>query len=1346
MLRKVLKIFSWILITFVLLLGVVIVLNWKTDLIERGIEDYINNTLKDTGEIHYSSLKGSLLNHVVIRDLEVSLPGHAEVKAEHVELRYNLLPLLSNRISISEILINKIEITLLSDSAKTLAAVAVTTAPDAVPNIDSLLSEIQKMHPTTALLEMLPQMNISDIKLFAGQIHSTNPELGLADVELQIEKINVGKNSFNIQIHKVSGAWPERDFHLRSLSLQIKGDRDHLALNHFNMHTENSHLSLSAFYRMQGGADININLYEFNLNFSDLYKLTRNKKLRDGFVSGTFMLSGMPRRFESQCRIEGRWQNHLLDSLQWDLNYNAGRFNLRKFDVHSGNASLNLSGSGYQFSGGKGSLNFAHLNFNDLDTALVKTDLNGQLRFDVQNLNLLRAQGSGSLEMKASKIDVLPIDSLRFALQAERGNFTINNPSYIQFADSSRFNLEGTVSRRLKTDLVLSAFDNQLGQLASFFGVDSLNAPFDGQIRLSGRLKDPAVSGNLWLPALRWQELAFDSVSMNLYTEKLFSLRKGEALFEIQKGMISGVPLKGIKINSEIDGNRINVREAVVSSGKNYLNATLQFTYDSLESVLEIPRAEMVYDGYRLQNDGLLRLTMNAVDITIDRFFLKGPAGSSLEMGGFWDLSEADLQAYLTLHKIELKPFEQFWQKKFRLSGSVAGFIEILTPLHDPEIDAEFSADSLRINGVALSSASGDLAFADSSINIRAFKFQKGSSSFSAEGGLALNMSNLAQSGELLPDETEAHLKLNWQNIHLQDYAPLLGLKKRIRGTTSGMVHTSGSAGHPQMNQYLSLMGFEYERFRVDSLNMYSQYNDGYFLLDSLSGVLNNTSFDLRGWLQYPLNLARLDTAIMDKPFQLALRSKDDEISFISELDDQIQSISGAYEMEFIFGGSPAKPSLKSGFVRMEDGEVLLSRVRDPLRHVQVDAEIENSVFSLNRFSGRSVQEKDFWEKGWALLKKLIPGTGNKRNEGQLLVSGTAAVDDVLRPRLDMKIRMNELYVDYFIENAAVVLSTKNLSVKGQDTLLIEGGLFIPKGTYEVDLSKMKKNIYLSGTSIAQTPPFLSVNLDVEIPGNFVITSSPLDLVNNFKIVILGNLHVIIEPPSDTPLIAGHIETVSGKYGSWNQNFEVQNGSIDFKNPKVINPDINITAVKKIGPRLFEVTVTGNLEDLDQEIRITENGQEVNMSYLDKITMLTVGANMQQIASQTDSTFRSVGEDVATTSVLTAVERGAEKYAGLDKVKISSNETLLDLERMKLNNGLKDASISFGKYLTSDLYVEYRTQFGGQFPAPKLSWQAGNRIGLQYRISRFWSVDSYYEKTTLGNNKVQLGIKWEITF
>ena len=57
---------------------------------------------------------------------------------------------------------------------------------------------------------------------------------------------------------------------------------------------------------------------------------------------------------------------------------------------------------------------------------------------------------------------------------------------------------------------------------------------------------------------------------------------------------------------------------------------------------------------------------------------------------------------------------------------------------------------------------------------------------------------------------------------------------------------------------------------------------------------------------------------------------------------------------------------------------------------------------------------------------------------------------------------------------------------------------------------------------------------------------------------------------------------------------------------------------------------------------------------------------------------------MVTTSLLTAVERSAEQYTGLDMVKISSNENILDLNKLRLNNGLRDASISFGNYLTTD--------------------------------------------------------------
>jgi autotransporter translocation and assembly factor TamB len=244
----------------------------------------------------------------------------------------------------------------------------------------------------------------------------------------------------------------------------------------------------------------------------------------------------------------------------------------------------------------------------------------------------------------------------------------------------------------------------------------------------------------------------------------------------------------------------------------------------------------------------------------------------------------------------------------------------------------------------------------------------------------------------------------------------------------------------------------------------------------------------------------------------------------------------------------------------------------------------------------------------------------------------------------------------------------------------------------------------------------------------------------------MGDLVVTMEPPSEEPRIQGHLEATNGKYASWNQNFIVEEATIDFKNKMPPNPDINFKAFKVIRNKTFELSITGNLEELNQNIRVLENGQELNLSYFDKIALLTLGTDISTLQSNVDSTLRNVGESIATTSILTAVERGAERFMGLDKVEISANQSLIDLNRFRLNNGLSDASIAFGKYLTSDLYVEYRTQFGSNIPAPRLSWDAGNRVGLQYRINRHWTLDSYYEITQKGNTRIKFGLSWEYAF
>ncbi len=110
------------------------------------------------------------------------------------------------------------------------------------------------------------------------------------------------------------------------------------------------------------------------------------------------------------------------------------------------------------------------------------------------------------------------------------------------------------------------------------------------------------------------------------------------------------------------------------------------------------------------------------------------------------------------------------------------------------------------------------------------------------------------------------------------------------------------------------------------------------------------------------------------------------------------------------------------------------------------------------------------------------------------------------------------------------------------------------------------------------------------------------------------------------------------------------------------------------------------------------------------------------------------------------IERGAQDLTWLDKVKINNSDKMIDLQSMKLNNGLQDASISIGKNLTNNLYLEYRSQFGQGIPTPKLSWEPGNQISLAYKINKYWSLESAYAQTLKGNTLINISLAWKTTF
>jgi hypothetical protein len=419
--------------------------------------------------------------------------------------------------------------------------------------------------------------------------------------------------------------------------------------------------------------------------------------------------------------------------------------------------------------------------------------------------------------------------------------------------------------------------------------------------------------------------------------------------------------------------------------------------------------------------------------------------------------------------------------------------------------------------------------------------------------------------------------------------------------------------------------------------------------------------------------------------------------------------------------------------------------VKNPVTNVFIDAEIEKSVMTINDFSGYSESEKGFLDYLIGVLSPVFQFLGfTPAPEGVISAEGNINLKEPLHPVVDLSLVMNKFYIDYFVENTELILTSSDLKITGRDTLMVQGNISVT-GRYVPELEKLKKNIYLTRREIKGDKRQLGYDLNITIPGNFFISSSTFDLANNFQFEIIGELRAVQDPGSPQLELVGNLDINSGKYGSWGQDFEIQSGRIVFSDPKVINPDVDIRAEKASRGLIFELSINGNLEKqlLDLQVR-DENDQYLNYTMSDKIMLLSLGTTSDQLSS---SSLATAGEDVINTSVETAFSRGAEAVTGLDKVSIDMQGSMVDLQSMKLNNGLQDASLSLGKYIFSNLYLEYTSRMGGgTIPAPKLSWEPGNQIGLKYRINKNWAIHSDYSQTQRGNNMIQISLSWKKTF
>jgi autotransporter translocation and assembly factor TamB len=1331
------KILIYAPIVFILLIATVVVLHWQTDIVSDLSKNLLNSNLGQVAHVEYSSLTGDLLKNMVLRDLKITFTSGVIIRSNYLRFRYSLDETISGRYFFDFIQFDSLYV-YIPPSGSENQSEDISDEESIQETLNRLASSI----PLKEFLNNLPEFGIDDLDLANGTLILENINRSFENIKLNLTALHQ-EEKLELEIKKISGEEKSRNFELNLFQAKIIGNEKRINLNQLEIQTPLSHIYGYSEITLGDSLWVVLGLEDSYISFEDVQTVSAANFADSGYIDLSIDLVGHPHRFSTTIVCAGKLNDYRVDSLLIDGDYQRGEVTLRNGFILRDTTSVRFKGK-IAKNENILDLKFSKINLSDIQPELIPTDLNGSLYLKTKSLADPLVQGIARVKLYRSLIDTSYLDTLNFGIQSEDNLTRIIEPSYIRMGRNSTFYFSGQLDKDQIVDIKLSTEQNSITTLTKALDFPEVKGSFDGNFYLSGQLNDPDLEGYLWIPHLEKDAFVLDTMILQINLKNLVTRRQGSGFIQASHWHYDSLEINQTIANVIFDSNRVVIDTLLFANKLNYVSST--GSVEALGDTVDIKFTffRMNYQNTWLENDEEIYFRLAPDEYIIENAIFRESNDGIIEIRGYWDRINDDMQFGLYLENISFAPFKQFMQQEFDFSGTVDADFELANPISDPQLDVDLRGKGLEINRIPVGDVHCAFQYAEEALLIDEFKMSYGSSTLDIDGDIAVSWKSTGDKEQIsILQESLADLKIYWKNLRLENYFGPLNLPKPPKGNISGHLFLEGTIVDPKGELVLIGENMSYNKFNSDSLNLMARMNRDSLLVDRLDLELNETFFTGTGWHLINLDFEKMDSIFAGYPFQLKLVSNDDQINFIGNFLDQVERIEGPYETAFTLGGTLDKPALVDGYFRMEDGQIILSRVRNPITELNIDATIDSSVMVINSLSAYANRETDFWDDAIGLVSSLFRvARGETRREGGLYGEGKIRLDDLSHPEIDLSLNAYKLYLDYFVENTNFIVTTNDLHIFGRDTIAIEGSISIDEGNYIVDVDKLKKNIYLSSSEVKQSRP-TTWNLDLSIPGNFNITSSELDLLNNFKFEIMGDLRTIQEANAPNMDLTGHLEIISGKYGSWGQNFGIKTGMIDFTDPKVINPDIDIAAEKRTGDYIVEINLSGTLDELVQQVQV----KDINGNYLTNLTDQEV---LSLVSLGTiDFNVANAGGHVIGTSVETAIERGTEALTGLDKVEISSSKggNLIDVQSMKLNEGIKDASVSLGKYLTSDLYVEYTGMFGSNaVPAPTVTWKPGNQFGIQYRINRNWSVNSYYLRTQRGNNIYNVSLAWRLSF
>jgi len=1327
-------------------IALVTILYLYTPVIDQTIITALNSIGGEKFKISYNNLSGNFLKRIRLDEVLITFDDDS-IFCKKVEFDYSIFRLAERKFHFDDIDIFEPTVILHQKEKRSPNSSSADSPPFKIP------------------LDKFPDVKFKELTIKDGSLIIKDNEKNNKFTDIQLMLVGgVNRDSLNLILGNLEGFWENRKLPLNNLSCNLTGNKSRLVLHKLGIDNKQLAMHISGEYRFQTNPQLTLDIDSLFINLDLINLFLPGFPYKRGYTRISGRLMGMPQDFQGNVQLSGLFDSLRIHQLQTSVYKKDNSIQLTNIDLVSNFGKL--SGAVYATLRGRNNaqLAIADVNLKKIGILDQPTSISGEINFDFDNWDFRNLTGRGRVSLPGVTYGGVRFDSLKLAVDADRGNFRLLHPSKVVLSKESEFFLTGDFSREQFLNIELTTTANRLDTLFDQIGMPSFQGGGELTLRLTGPLSNPDLSGHIKLDSLVRRNIKVYDIAGKIDVNRIIQRRSGKFQLDISKGSLGNLQLTRGALKFSIEENRVFMDTISFVSDQNRISiqGELEIFPDSVDAQLGL--LSLNYQNYVIENTGRIGIRYKNKELQIENFELAASDHSRevaeskeeasegfIKLEGIWAFDERASNVDLEVSNTRLEPFNQFLNWKYQIKGILTANVHLEGDIDNPLLSSSLVVNNVFFDDDLVGSLDCRISYRDRKLEIKQLKYEYGEASFANVNGTVELAEHDTLARNLFSPDNKLDLNLDISNIQIQNYAFLFDINFPFQGILSGLVNFKGTMGTPKGMMRLSGSNAVVQQYRFSNFDIEGRISPSQIMVDKASIRFLDTNFQVNGFKGIHWDLDNVGLLFDDKSFGLSCEIKEDSLNFLYVFISDVDRIIGNIGLKAEFGGNIDDPQLISGDVDITKADLYLTKIENPVQNVTLKAHVKDKRLYIDQLQGRSPQvrvNESFFRK---LMRRFFTPVRKaifqKSNAGDIRIAGFVDFSKLNRPRFDVDASLNNAYFNYFLENTQLVVDSDNLHISGGDTLTISGKAVVKQGVVELDIEESEKNLLLS-KSTRQTPPYIEYLLTVEVSDNFFIRSdAPF---NTFDIEIGGNVQILQEPMGLIEMY-GELNVIKGKYFIQFEDFDISSGTITFVNPKEY-PELSLTAQKQKNNYLFDLRVSGPLNNPVKEMHAKnlQTNEEIYETK-DQMALLIFGVRFQELSGLGQSAFIQKGEEVLAQTLINQFETEARHFTGLDRIRISTQETNENYTGIPLTNTDQISTLALGKYIAPNLYLEYQTKLSyvpglASFPKPSLSWESGNQIYLKYRISKNWSLSSFYQKTLLGNDKVQFDVNWQIDF